>query len=101
MGMKDVQKKQDRYSVESKISLIKTLEKNILGIARNYLNQLQIGIGKDHQKFAILRKCILDGGNDVVRKLTAILEQKYNIQLVPYRYVFKAADNKEKEGNQK
>lgn len=87
--LSSIKKKEDVYSLQSADGLLGILDKKIHGIMKASINDLQMAIGDDHEKFPKLRKLILDRGNHFLRMMRKIVEENYNVELIPSHYEFK------------
>lgn len=87
---KHTEKKEDLYSMGSKKKLKASVEHKMKRIYVGILDALEkekISGNIDEDMFNCLRSRILNLGNDQIRNMRKELDERYNIEFVPYSFI--------------
>lgn len=80
--LSEIKKAQDKHSINSKRALNEIVRRAITKVFTNNLTSIELTFGDDFEGYAILRKQILDVGNQTIREMEEALEN-FNIQSIP------------------
>lgn len=70
-----------------KKTLKKQVEHEVRKVFRTALTCIEMRFGDDFDGFPALRAQILRVGNDAIRELSRIIDEEYNLQIIPGRRV--------------
>jgi len=85
----------DQWSVSSKIKLMKFAVHKIKRLYVSILEALDLELSSgsmDKKTHGRLRSVVLDNANDQIRNLKNELENRYNVEFVPYHIDMKVVD---------
>ena len=81
--MREIQKKTDRYSYHSAEALKRQVNTSIKDLFKSTLDMIELKFGKDFNGYADLRSKILRTGNNAIRQLEGLVDDRFNIEMIP------------------
>lgn len=81
--MNEIQKRTDRYAVQSATNLKAQVAKEVKSVFITALKCIEMKFGRDFDGFEAIRAEILRAGNDAIRRVEDVLDTRYNIEIVP------------------
>lgn len=81
--MNEISKRQDQYASKSAQTLKIQVAKEVKSVFVTALKCIEMKFGRDFEGFEIMRAEILRAGNDAIRHVEDVLDNRYNVELVP------------------
>ncbi len=92
----EIIKKSDAFSVRSADFLKTLLAKQIKNVFTKSLRCIEMRFGKDFEGYDSIRKEILRSGNDAIREMERIIDERFNVEHIPDMIVVRFEDRKGK-----
>lgn len=83
VNMSKIEKRTDKIARNSGQVLNKYIEDSIKNVFIGALSCIEIRFGKDFEGYKEIRADILRKGNDSIRKLHEVIENRFNIEQIP------------------
>jgi hypothetical protein len=94
--MKKIEKNNEAHAIRSAAVLKSDVAKEITKVFGTALRCIEIKFGRHFEGFEVLRAEILRSGNDSIRKIGDVIDNRYNVEMIP-EIVTINFSNKEKE----
>jgi len=87
--MNEIIKQEDSYHLDSADFLKRMVEENVKAVFTKALKCIEIRFGKDFEGYQGIRAEILRSGNDAIRDVSRIVDERFNVGIIPEVITFR------------